>query len=64
MYLILFLYVAGHLHSGNIILEEGGCRILDIENWLLGIPSYYRSFYTQFKKINVSMRVTLSNTPS
>ncbi|KAJ8302273.1 hypothetical protein KUTeg_021260 [Tegillarca granosa] len=41
-----------HLHCSNIILEDGCCKILDIENWLLGIPSYYRSFYTQFKKIN------------
>lgn len=34
-------------------MEGGNCRLLDLENWLLGLPSYYRSFFTQFKKINV-----------
>lgn len=42
----------GHLHAGNVVMEGGNCRLLDLENWLLGLPSYYRSFFTQFKKIN------------
>ncbi|XP_055999127.1 PX domain-containing protein kinase-like protein isoform X2 [Ostrea edulis] len=42
----------GNLHAGNVVLEGGNCRLLDLENWLLGLPSYYRSFFTQFKKIN------------
>nr|XP_022297327.1 PX domain-containing protein kinase-like protein isoform X2 [Crassostrea virginica] len=42
----------GHLHAGNVIMDGGNCRLLDLENWLLGLPSYYRAFFTQFKKIN------------
>ncbi|XP_062593709.1 PX domain-containing protein kinase-like protein isoform X1 [Saccostrea cucullata] len=42
----------GHLHAGNVLLEGGRCCLLDIENWLLGLPSYYRPFFTQYKKIN------------
>lgn len=42
----------GHLHAGNIAVIDGStCKLLDIENWMLGVPSYYRPFYTQFKKI-------------
>ncbi|KAK7503656.1 hypothetical protein BaRGS_00005195, partial [Batillaria attramentaria] len=42
----------GHLHAGNIAVIDGGtCCLLDIENWMLGVPSYYRHFFTQFKKI-------------
>ncbi|KAK3103603.1 hypothetical protein FSP39_020466 [Pinctada imbricata] len=43
-----------HLHAGNVIVEDGSCRLLDLENWLLGVPSYYRAFFTQFKKINTT----------
>lgn len=41
----------GHLHAGNIIVEDGRCRVLDVENSLLGLPSVYRAYFTQFKKI-------------
>ncbi|KAL8597509.1 hypothetical protein ACOMHN_047736 [Nucella lapillus] len=42
----------GHLHAGNVAVVGGTtCCLLDIENWMLGVPSYYRSFYTQYKKI-------------
>ncbi|XP_074644463.1 PX domain-containing protein kinase-like protein isoform X2 [Tubulanus polymorphus] len=41
----------GHLHSANIIVEQNQCKLLDIENWCLGVPPYYRQFITQFKKI-------------
>lgn len=49
----VFSVFLGHLHAGNVVMEGGNCRLLDLENWLLGLPSYYRSFFTQFKKINV-----------
>ncbi|XP_071960342.1 PX domain-containing protein kinase-like protein isoform X2 [Antedon mediterranea] len=42
----------GHLHASNVMLEGNTCRLLDIENSLLGLPSYYRMYFTQFKKIN------------
>ena len=51
------LLVSGHLHSGNVIVESGKCQLLELENWFLGLPSYYRAFFTQFKKINVSRRL-------
>ncbi|XP_070193704.1 PX domain-containing protein kinase-like protein isoform X2 [Littorina saxatilis] len=42
----------GHLHAGNVAVVGGNtCCLLDLENWMLGVPSYYRHFYTQFKKI-------------
>ncbi|XP_026713490.1 PX domain-containing protein kinase-like protein isoform X4 [Athene cunicularia] len=28
------------------------CKLLDLENSLLGLPSFYRSYFSQFRKIN------------
>ncbi|NXY44394.1 PXK protein, partial [Ceuthmochares aereus] len=42
----------GHLHSGNVILDGDTCKLLDLENSLLGLPSFYRSYFSQFRKIN------------
>ncbi|KAJ6668138.1 hypothetical protein lerEdw1_015515 [Lerista edwardsae] len=42
----------GHLHAANVMLEGETCRLLDLENSLLGLPSFYRSYFTQFRKIN------------
>lgn len=44
----------GHLHASNVLIEDDTCKLLDIENSLLGLSSYYRSYITQFRKINVS----------
>ncbi|KAI0234426.1 PX domain-containing protein kinase-like protein [Lamellibrachia satsuma] len=41
----------GHLHASNVIVENCKCRLLNIENSLLGIPSFYRSYFSQFRKI-------------
>lgn len=41
----------GHLHAGNIIVEGQVCKFLELDNWFLGLPSYYRPFFVQFKKI-------------
>ncbi|XP_021932004.1 PX domain-containing protein kinase-like protein isoform X3 [Zootermopsis nevadensis] len=41
----------GHLHTGNIMLENGEVKLLDIENGVLGLPSYYRPYFVQHKKI-------------
>ncbi|XP_072027305.1 PX domain-containing protein kinase-like protein isoform X2 [Amphiura filiformis] len=41
----------GHLHTGNIMLEGNTCRLLDLENSVLGLPSYYREYIIQFKKV-------------
>nr|XP_058932213.1 PX domain-containing protein kinase-like protein isoform X6 [Kogia breviceps] len=42
----------GHLHASNVMLEGDACRLLDLENSLLGLPSFYRSYFSQFRKIN------------
>uniref|UniRef100_A0A8B9HTG4 PX domain containing serine/threonine kinase like n=1 Tax=Astyanax mexicanus TaxID=7994 RepID=A0A8B9HTG4_ASTMX len=44
----------GHLHASNILIEDNVCKLLDIENSLLGLPSYYRPFVTQFRKIHTT----------
>uniref|UniRef100_A0A673HSQ8 PX domain-containing protein kinase-like protein n=1 Tax=Sinocyclocheilus rhinocerous TaxID=307959 RepID=A0A673HSQ8_9TELE len=44
----------GHLHPSNVLIEENTCKLLDIENSLLGLPSYYRPYVTQFRKINTT----------
>lgn len=50
--MLIFLFIAGHLHTGNIIIENERVKLLDIENGVLGIPSYYRPFFMQHKRIN------------
>lgn len=40
------------MHTGNIITDGDRIRLLDIENGILGVPSYYRPYFTQHKKIN------------
>ncbi|KAJ8948079.1 hypothetical protein NQ318_008430 [Aromia moschata] len=42
----------GHLHTGNIIIEEDRIKLLDIENGILGVPSFYRPYFMQHRKIN------------
>lgn len=42
----------GHLHSGNIVIENDRIKLLDIENGVLGVPSYYRPYFMQHKKIS------------
>uniref|UniRef100_A0A672KY58 PX domain-containing protein kinase-like protein n=1 Tax=Sinocyclocheilus grahami TaxID=75366 RepID=A0A672KY58_SINGR len=44
----------GHLHASNVLIEENACKLLDIENSLLGLPSYYRPYVTQFRKMNTT----------
>uniref|UniRef100_F7B5G0 PX domain-containing protein kinase-like protein n=1 Tax=Ciona intestinalis TaxID=7719 RepID=F7B5G0_CIOIN len=43
-----------HLHAGNILIEKEVCKLIDIENYMLGIPPYYKQFYSQFRKIHSS----------
>ncbi|XP_041945958.1 PX domain-containing protein kinase-like protein isoform X1 [Alosa sapidissima] len=47
-------FAYGHLHASNILVEDNTCKLLDIENSLLGLPSYYRPYVTQFRKINTT----------
>ncbi|KAI4467204.1 px serine/threonine kinase pxk [Holotrichia oblita] len=41
----------GHLHTGNIIIDNDRVKLLDIENGVLGVPSFYRPYFMQHKKI-------------
>ncbi|XP_044264656.1 PX domain-containing protein kinase-like protein [Tribolium madens] len=42
----------GHLHTGNVIVENDRVKLLDIENGVLGVPSFYRPYFMQHRKIN------------
>lgn len=42
----------GHVHAGNVIIVEGVARLVDIENFVLGVASFYRPFFVQHSKIN------------
>jgi PX domain-containing protein kinase-like protein len=42
----------GHLHTGNVIIENDRVKLLDIENGVLGVPSFYRPYFMQHRKIN------------
>ncbi|KAM9410099.1 PX domain-containing protein kinase-like protein isoform 2-T2 [Pholidichthys leucotaenia] len=44
----------GHLHTSNIIVDDDLCRLLDVENGVLGVPSVLRPAFTQFRKINTT----------
>lgn len=47
-----FCIAVGHLHPGNIIIDNDRVKLLDIENGVLGVPSFYRPYFIQHKKIN------------
>nr|XP_032825393.1 PX domain-containing protein kinase-like protein isoform X3 [Petromyzon marinus] len=42
----------GHVHAGNVSVEGEACRLLDLENALLGLPSAMRGITAQYRKIN------------
>ncbi|XP_046662026.1 PX domain-containing protein kinase-like protein [Homalodisca vitripennis] len=42
----------GHLHLGNIMLENDVVKLVEIENGVLGLPSFYRPFFMQHRKIS------------
>uniref|UniRef100_H2RZK6 PX domain containing serine/threonine kinase n=1 Tax=Takifugu rubripes TaxID=31033 RepID=H2RZK6_TAKRU len=42
----------GHLHASNVIVDDGVCRLVDVENGVLGVPSFLRAAFTQHRKIN------------
>ncbi|XP_030584597.1 PX domain-containing protein kinase-like protein isoform X2 [Archocentrus centrarchus] len=44
----------GHLHTCNVLVDDGVCRLMDVENGMLGIPSVLRPAFTQFRKINTT----------
>jgi len=42
-----------HVHAGNIVIDGNNCRLLDIENSLLSLPSMHRHAYSQLHKLHV-----------
>lgn len=42
----------GHVHAGNVVIIDGNVRLLEIENFFLGVPSFYRPFFIQHSRIN------------
>eukprot|EP00794_Sanderia_malayensis_P006160 gene6160-6870_t len=44
----------GHLHAGNVLIDGNSCRLLDIENGILGLPSLYRPHIIPIKKIQTT----------
>lgn len=41
----------GHLQMGNVLLEDGTCRLVGLENAFFGLPSYYREFATRLRRV-------------
>lgn len=41
----------GHLHAGNVFIRNKCCQLSGLEGSFFGLPSYYRAFYTQLKKV-------------
>jgi len=52
--------ILGHLHLGNIFIEDGNVRLGDIENFILGLPPYYRTFLTYHRKCNVRVLAAMN----
>ncbi|XP_027857937.1 PX domain-containing protein kinase-like protein isoform X2 [Xiphophorus couchianus] len=44
----------GHLHASNVMVDDGVCRLVDVENGMLGVPSVLRPAFTQLRKINTT----------
>ncbi|XP_058834770.1 PX domain-containing protein kinase-like protein isoform X2 [Topomyia yanbarensis] len=42
----------GHVHCGNVLIVDGVARLMDAENFIFGVPSFYRPFFVQHSKIN------------
>lgn len=49
----------GNLHTGNLYVDEERkrVRLLDIENGVLGVPSFYRPYFVQHRRINTLMTI-------
>ncbi|XP_063988040.1 PX domain-containing protein kinase-like protein isoform X2 [Diachasmimorpha longicaudata] len=47
----------GHLHTGNVLITPTGAKLLDIENGLLGLPTFYRPYVVQRRKLHATTQV-------
>ena len=53
------LLYEGHVHAGNVLVTDGVCQLVDIENSLLGLPLFLRPLLVEIRKIYVSPAVSL-----
>uniref|UniRef100_U5EPX8 PX domain-containing protein kinase-like protein n=1 Tax=Corethrella appendiculata TaxID=1370023 RepID=U5EPX8_9DIPT len=44
----------GHVHCGNVIIVDSVARLIDVENFIFGVPSFYRPFFVKHPKISTS----------
>lgn len=53
---VIFVCVcAGHVHAGNVLIgADGNCKLVDIENTIMGVPSIYRPYLVDIKRLRVS----------
>ncbi|KAG7162239.1 PX domain-containing protein kinase-like protein-like [Homarus americanus] len=53
---LLFLHEKGlghgHLHTGNLVIDNNVCRLLELENQVVGLPNQLRSHMIHHRKIN------------
>ncbi|KAB7501976.1 PX domain-containing protein kinase-like protein [Armadillidium nasatum] len=42
----------GSIHTGNVVIENNVCQLLDMENQILGQPHPLRNFMIKIKKLN------------
>lgn len=47
--LVFFLIFPGHIHPGNITIENQRALLLDTENVLLGVPCLYRPYLLELR---------------
>ncbi|CAH0724285.1 unnamed protein product, partial [Brenthis ino] len=47
----------GHIHPGNIAIENQRALLMDLENFLMGVPCLYRPFLVELKRTNTSETV-------
>lgn len=44
-------FCSGHLHSGNVSIQDDRIKLMDVENGVLGVPSFYRPYFMQHRRI-------------
>jgi PX domain-containing protein kinase-like protein len=49
---LLLLLIPGHLTTANVFIENGVAKLSAIENFICGVPSFYRPFFVQHSKVN------------
>lgn len=54
-----FLLNPGHLHAGNVCIENGCALLLGIEGGLLGLPSFYRPFIIQHRRLDTTQAIDM-----